>query len=162
MNIFVLDEDPVKAAWMQCDRHAVKMALETAQMLCTVLHALGQPAPYKPTHKNHPCTIWVGSSQESFLWTVAHGLALCETYQARYGKVHACKSIIAAAQGHHLSLPKIPMPPFVQAMPEQYRVPGNAVLAYRKLYVGEKAHFARWTPPACAPDWFVSAHKDGI
>ena len=32
MNIFVLDRDPVVAAQMQCDRHVVKMVLESAQM----------------------------------------------------------------------------------------------------------------------------------
>ena len=33
MNIFFLDKDPVKAAQMQCDKHVVKMVLETAQMV---------------------------------------------------------------------------------------------------------------------------------
>ena len=35
MNIFVLDENPVIAAKMACDKHIVKMILESAQMLCT-------------------------------------------------------------------------------------------------------------------------------
>jgi len=39
MNIFYLDKDPVKAAQYSCDKHVVKMILESAQMLCTdVLH----------------------------------------------------------------------------------------------------------------------------
>jgi hypothetical protein len=42
MNIFVLDEDPVISAQMQCDKHIVKMPLETAQMLCSVFHRHGQ------------------------------------------------------------------------------------------------------------------------
>ena len=33
MNIFVVDEDPVIAARQLCDKHVVKMILETAQML---------------------------------------------------------------------------------------------------------------------------------
>ena len=36
MNIFVLDRNPTIAAQMACDKHVVKMILETAQMLCTV------------------------------------------------------------------------------------------------------------------------------
>ena len=36
MNIFVLSECPIEAAQMQCDKHVVKMIVETAQMLCTV------------------------------------------------------------------------------------------------------------------------------
>ena len=35
MNIFYLDKDPVKAAEYSCDKHVVKMILESAQMLCT-------------------------------------------------------------------------------------------------------------------------------
>ena len=33
MNIFYVDKDPVIAAQMMCDKHVVKMILETAQML---------------------------------------------------------------------------------------------------------------------------------
>ena len=34
---------------------------------------------------------------------------------------------------------------FPQAMPEQYKVSGDPVQAYRRFYVGEKLRFARWT-----------------
>ena len=34
MNIFILDKDPIKAAEYHCDKHVVKMILESAQMLC--------------------------------------------------------------------------------------------------------------------------------
>ena len=33
MNIFVLDRDPYKAAEMMCDKHVVKMIVESCQML---------------------------------------------------------------------------------------------------------------------------------
>ena len=36
MNIFVLAGNPWDSAKMQCDKHVVKMPLETAQMLCSV------------------------------------------------------------------------------------------------------------------------------
>ena len=36
MNIFVLHDDPVLAAQDQCDKHVVKMIVESAQMLSTV------------------------------------------------------------------------------------------------------------------------------
>ena len=35
MNIFVLDENPITAAQMHCDKHVVKMVLEYAQILST-------------------------------------------------------------------------------------------------------------------------------
>ena len=53
MNIFVLHKDPAVAATMACDKHVVKMILETAQMLCTAARALGSDAPYGATHKKH-------------------------------------------------------------------------------------------------------------
>ena len=40
MNIFFLHPDPLTAAEMHCDKHCVKMILETAQMLCTAHRAL--------------------------------------------------------------------------------------------------------------------------
>ena len=36
MNIFVLDKDPKISAEMMCDKHVVKMIVESAQMLSTV------------------------------------------------------------------------------------------------------------------------------
>lgn len=30
-------------------------------------------------------------------------------------------------------------------MPEQYKVPGDLVMAYRGFYIGEKLRFAKWT-----------------
>lgn len=44
--------------------------------------------------------------------------------------------------------------PFAQAMPEEYRVPGDAVAAYRAFYIGAKSHFAAWKKRP-APDWFT-------
>ena len=35
MNIFILHEDPVVAAHMQCYKHVPKMVVESAQMLST-------------------------------------------------------------------------------------------------------------------------------
>ena len=35
MNLFILDQDPVVAAQLQCDKHVVKMIVESAQMLST-------------------------------------------------------------------------------------------------------------------------------
>ena len=40
MNIFYLDRDPVIAAQMMCDKHVVKMILESAQMLSTAHRVL--------------------------------------------------------------------------------------------------------------------------
>ena len=76
MNIFVLDKNPTKAANMLCDKHVVKMIVETAQMLCTTAHVNGHlSVPYKATHKNHPCTLWSNESSANWDWLVEHGEA---------------------------------------------------------------------------------------
>lgn len=152
MNIFVLERDAVGAAVAQCDRHVVKMPLESAQMACTIAWGHGFAAPYKPTHAKHPCTVWSGSSLEAFEWLLAHGLALCAEYSLRYGREHKSEAVLRAVSSISdlkSSLPDTPMPPFAQAMPDLYRSP-DAVVAYRAFYKGEKAKFATWrsAPPA--------------
>ena len=89
MNIFVLSENPVEAAQMQCDQHIVKMTLETGQMLCTA-YPEGVP-PYKRTHYNHPCNVWVRESKGNFLWLCDHANTLAEEYTFRFGKIHCTK-----------------------------------------------------------------------
>ena len=89
MNLFYLHHDPVEAARLQCDRHVVKMILETAQMLSTAhLELDGIKVAYKSTHKNHPSTVWVRSSAASYHWAFTHMMALGDEYTRRYGKIH--------------------------------------------------------------------------
>ena len=95
MNIFVVDEDPVVAAQQLCDKHVVKMILESAQMLCTVALEHGyEDAPYKKAHPKHPCTLWAGKSAENWQWLITHGLAMAEEYTRRYGRQHKSEAVI--------------------------------------------------------------------
>ena len=81
MNIFVTNTCPIKSAIILDDKRLIKMVLETTQLLSTTLSILGsEKAPYKPTHKNHPCSVWVRESLDNFLWCVEYGLALCDEY----------------------------------------------------------------------------------
>ena len=152
MNIFVLHNDPIKAAKSQCDKHVVKMILESAQMLCTVAHNNGFAAPYKAAFKNHPCTLWVGKSKQNWRWLVDHALALCEEYTHRYGKVHKSQKHIEWCSEIPIPLPDNGLTEFAQAMPVQYKNP-CAVTAYRAYYHGEKARFASWK--ANKPCWWT-------
>ncbi|HHS49857.1 MAG TPA: hypothetical protein ENN07_01945 [candidate division Zixibacteria bacterium] len=156
MNIFVLDEDPRQSAQYHCDRHVIKMILESAQILCTAAIARGFDAPYKPTHAKHPCVIWAGESFSNFRWLFVLGLALEAEHKFRWGedRHHRSGDVIRALA--HVEFEDIGRTPFVQAMPEQYRVPGDAVMAYRQYYNAEKASFARWTRRP-APPWFNPA-----
>ena len=151
MNIFVLHEDPKIAATMACDKHVVKMILETAQMMCTVVASYGYDTPYRSTHAKHPCTIWAGESRTNWNWLMDYGLALCAEYTKRYGKVHKSQSVIHYCRDANIGLPHTNLTPFAQAMPPQYRN-DCAVTAYRAYYHGEKADFATWKTQT--PDWW--------
>jgi len=51
------------------------------------------------------------------------------------------------------SIVKPPIP-FPQCMPDQYKVEGDPVAAYRNYYKGEKAYFARWNKGRASPEWW--------
>ena len=154
MNIFYLDRDPIEAARLQCDRHVVKMILETAQLLSTAHAELDGASPaYKPTHKNHPSAVWVRSSANAYIWTWHHLKALGREYQARYGKVH--KTI----REHLDNLAPLPKalagdvtvftdPP--QCMPDEYKR-DDTTLAYR-LYYNSKAD--DWDARGMTMKWY--------
>jgi len=145
MNIFILDTNLEKCARYHCDQHVVKMILESAQMLCTVLNENGIKSPYRTTHVHHPCTLWAGESLSNWLWLRGLAKALNKEYKYRYNHTQNHKSYDIAAS---LPLPPIPdkgLTEFAQAMPEQFRVKGDPVSAYRKFYIGEKLEFATWS-----------------
>ncbi len=118
MNIFVLDNDPKVAASMQCNKHVVKMILESGQMLCAA-HWLAwldgknnrpkisdfkrvrdaqtwlfenvpenQQPPWKMSHIRHPCTLWTASSLGNYFWLLDHMRGLLDEYTKRYEKQH--------------------------------------------------------------------------
>ena len=153
MNIFVLDTDPIKCSVYHNDKHVVKMILETAQLLCGVHWVEGGEAPYKLSHKNHPCAIWTRECVENYVWLCDLGLALSREYSHRYNKRHKSQDIIEWCYD------KIPnlrsngdMTPFALAMPDECKV-GNAVESYREYYMTEKRSLASWKMRS-QPQWF--------
>lgn len=158
MNIFVLDLDIRACACYHADQHVVKMILESAQMLCTVVNLGGGRSPYKSTHPQHPCTQWAGASLANWLWLQRLALALNDEYRYRYRRDFDHKSAAVVRDLEPPPLADLGLTEFAQAMPEAYRVPGDAVQAYRRFYLGEKAHFATWTRRR-TPRWFVEGLK---
>jgi hypothetical protein len=169
MNIFVLDESPIISAQMQCDKHIVKMPLETAQMLCSVWHRYGSAdrVPYKEAHRNHPCTLWAGNDAHNYDWLWHHGMELCFEYTRRYNNIHKCQAVImdlaidnVGFAFEHMSRQGQPHP---QAMPDIYKEQDGffppevaTVRAYRQYYVNEKKDIAKWEKSRPMPDWYAS------
>lgn len=139
MNVFFLDRDPATAARLHSDQHVVKMVLETAQILCAVLHRYGIASPYRPTHARHPSVLWTGDSLAHWHWVRRLGLELGLEYTFRRDRVHASAEVIAGLP----ESPPIPDRGWVDpplAMPDSYRG-DDAVAAYRSYYRAEKAVF---------------------
>jgi hypothetical protein len=159
MNIFMLDSDSTVAAAQQCDKHCVKMVLETAQILSAVCARYGVivEGGYRVTHKHHPCTIWAGDSRTNFDWLVEHGRALATEYTRRYGRVHKSLRVINLYAQHRDVIPDVGWTEPAQAMPEECRVPGDAVAAYRKYYNEHKSRVMSmtWRDPSQPPPWFT-------
>jgi hypothetical protein len=100
MNIFSTSPDPFQSARWLVDKHCVKMLLESTQLLCTAFHEQGIDAPYKPSHRNHPSSIWTRLSYDNFQWLIAHAHGISEEYTARYGKIHKSKVVLDWCEDH--------------------------------------------------------------
>ena len=178
MNIFVLDENPIVAAQQSCDKHVVKMILETGQMLSTAHRVLDgveyydmskgdrprkikrwrlddgrENVMWKASFVGHPCTQWCMKTDLNYNWLSRHGVALCEEYTHRYGKTHKSEKLLRLLNDiFPINIDLGELTPFAQAMPEQYKTK-RAVQAYQNYYHGEKAYFAKWTNRD-APEWW--------
>jgi hypothetical protein len=153
MNIFILDQDIERCAQYHNDKHVVKMILESAQLLCTAHHELGGTAPYKSTHKNHPCAKWVRESAQNYEWLFNLMMALNEEFKYRFDKDQDHLSVIKLRNmAPPLELQYTGLTPFAQAMPEDCR-DEDPVLAYRKYYMNHKQHLASWKKRG-TPWWY--------
>ena len=187
MNIFYVDKHPVKAAEQMCDKHIVKMILESAQLLCTCHRVQDgteyydktangrkikrwrhpndnlEPILYKAGWVKHPSTLWLFESAYNYIWLYKHMMALNEEYKKRYN--HNKDHLTIQKLGAILKFPptnalynRIATEP-KPAMPEHCKVPGDAVASYRKYYILEKKRFATWKSPAKIPQWYIEGVK---
>lgn len=193
MNIFVLNHDPVLAAKDYCDKHVVKQILEVGQMLCAA-HWIGWQKmvkvntglkrkefmeklsseidprlrpPWKLTHAAHPCTQWAQRTWGNYMWLSRHGLALCDEYTERYGKIHKAHEIHRWLNRH---IPPtfegvidnpVGITPYAICMPDDVKVPGDAVASYRNYYIVHKAKMARWAHSE-KPVWFNQTKQETL
>ena len=178
MNIFYLDEDPREAARMQCDKHVVKMVLESAQLLCTAHRVLDgnqtirvsdkgrknkyweHPNPtmeyslYKATHVNHPSNVWIRESRSNYYWLLQHFYGLCNEYTYRYGKKHkTMEKLESVVDWAPTNLENKGQTPILLAMPEEYHNP-DPVKAYRDYYTSKQETIKMTWKKREQPLWF--------
>ena len=164
MNIFYLHTDRHMNASYHVDQHVRKMAIETAQMLCTNLRVrFGVEAPFdgperlhRPAYINHPCTEWVGETFDNFVWTWMFGTALCDEFLYRFGKEHGVREVYSTVLSHQqmyqenwgnvsgmTDRPKCVAPEFKRF---------DTMTAYRLQYLAKKRRLFEWTARP-VPHW---------
>ena len=157
MNVFILDEDPTISASMLCNKHVLKMLVESCQILCNCFDI--DKVPYKRTHYNHPCCVWARQYKDNYLWVLNHAKALCVEYSKRYNKIHKCESVLDCLPDSRL---KYGSSDFIQAVPDKYKKVG-AVDAYQEYYVNDKLHFCKWMSEKQIPDFVKQfVHTNGL
>ena len=169
MNIFILDYDLEKSSKYHCDKHVVKMILESVQLLCTSLHESKEiyniikpiEIPYKSTHKNHPCAIWARASITNYNILALITLHLAHEFKFRFNKGYKSyttavthrlideKQILANNSGITYNKAH-----FVTCVPDDCLM-DDVVDSYRCYYNKHKQHLFTWKNK-CVPDW-VSA-----
>lgn len=163
MNIFALDLDPVACAQAHCDKHVVKMVLESAQLLSTTHHRCNSPVKhrlYLPTHANHPCQLWLLESASNYYWLSRLAVALCDEYEHRYGREHASRLLIETELTACPHSRTNRVTPFALAMPAEckpvspYYSLEEAVEAYRLYYAVHKAPILTYTNRK-EPEWLT-------
>jgi hypothetical protein len=158
MQLFFLSSCPREAAHFACDKHVVKMCVETAQIISTVWFRVN-----RSKHKlysslgwltkqwaniQHPSILWVEQSFANYKWTLDYWGALLSEYTARYHKTHAFQSmynnIVTMMPDPSLCQDDfVPMSPRFQAVPEELKS-DDPVSTYRQYYMRDKSRFAKW------------------
>jgi hypothetical protein len=155
MNIFYLDDDMDKCVQYHCDKHVVKMILESAQMLSTVCNGFGFDTKYKPVHQRHPCTLWVANSLSNFRWLYEFTFRLHEEWRYRYG--HPATKTHKSIEAIRLLPSDPPIPDLgITDRPKCVTDPFRnlpVVEAYREYYKADKAYMCTWKNRP-VPEWF--------
>lgn len=106
--------------------------------------------PYKESHINHPCTIWVSKNHDNFAWLVAYTHELHEEYKYRYNREHLSYTTLKAsniitdkiiAYGNTLSVLNL-SPACV--MPDECKT-DSIIESYRNYYRQYKSQLFCWT-----------------
>jgi len=162
MNIFFLSENPLLAARYHADTHVVKMILESAQILCSVINqrAGEQVTPYKTTHLKHPCTVWAGASFENAQWLFNLARELNDEYKHRFNHSVNHKSYdmllntdMLALLGKYLPATGFTTPAL--AIPDEYKT-DCPVASYRAYYRIAKASLHKYTKQSL-PEWITTS-----
>jgi len=118
------------------------MIIESAQILSTAHFILdGHQVGYKPTHKNHPCCVWVRASSSNYDWMMAHFVALCGEYTHRGGKIHKTEGLVPVLSSRPRMIVDTDMTVMAMCMPDECKASPSVYENYR-IYLNKK--FSDW------------------
>ena len=173
VNIFAVNDDPRLAACDLPDKLIVKMPTESLQLLTPWAFNAHGVYIQKPDGTNygikgfahHPCAKWLYVDPSNVAWLIAHGLSMCSEYSRRYsGKTHGAQ--LGILQVRKLFIHNYPgvhpetHTEFVQAMPDEFKVPDDAITAYRNYINGYKG-YAEWRYSE-KPDWWDETKHEPV
>lgn len=156
MNIFVTNSNPIDSAFALDDKRVIKMALESAQLMAGAINLQGGNSPYKTTHSNHPCSIWVRQTRSNYWWLFEHYKALCQAYYDRFGKRHKTLDYIDKWVNGVYLISKGTLTPFVNCT--EFKDLSDVHEAYRRQMLKkwkEDKRTPKWTN-ASPPIWEIS------
>lgn len=115
---------------------------------------LSEPC-YVQTHVNHPSAVWTRLNSECYDWLYRLLVATHDEYTYRYDKIHKSSAYLGFLKNPPKNIPQgnFRQPP--QAMPDEYRVVGDSIKAYRQYYIGAKSGMAKWKNRN-KPVWYVT------
>ena len=172
MNIFVVNADPRLAARDLPDKLIVKMPTESLQLLTPWAFNAHGVYTQKPDGTNygikgfahHPCAKWLYESPANVHWLLEHAFGMADEYWQRYNKYHGTlgglNQIRTLVYKKHYKEDSRYRTEFVQAMPEEFKIPGDAVTAYRNYINGYKG-YAEWRYSG-KPDWWDEAKHEPV
>jgi hypothetical protein len=174
MNLFYLDKDVKKCAEYHCDKHVVKMILETAQLLSTTHRVLDgeeyiklsknnrkltywklnderEQVLYQVFGINHPVSLWVRKTSGNYEFALNLFIALNNEYEYRYNKIHKSKELLnlLSILPKNITINEMTSPAL--AMPEKYFC-NDEVESYRNYYRFDKKEILHYTKRN-KPDW---------
>ena len=162
MNIFYLDKSFTKSAEYHCDKHVVKMPLEEAQMLCTVVRQANPEYAdkhnlYRIAHAKHPCTLWAGRTRTNYMYAFRLWNHMSVEYTYRYGKQHASDRHLDALREGAQFVPEGDMTPHPECFSEHTDLKTGddwPVDSYRKFYMTKQHRFNMTWKYRSVPAWF--------
>lgn len=179
MNIFVTDDNPIKAAQNLCDQHCrSKMQIEGAIMLAhafpqevlnhpsTPRAASGKPRRSGKGYFKHQCSIWARETTDNFMWLVEHTLEMFDERMYRWpgSKEHFTKTFIEWCGNniHNSNLTKTGLTPYAVAINADCncRKLNNfddmTVVEQYRAYIRADKPFATWTKRN-EPSWYQAS-----